>query len=199
MSIHSSKKKTGFKIDVVAEGSYAQELDLNVGDMIIAINGVPVASWKYSKVVDELKNDRLNNITVLKQKASEVPITVADVAPESDAPKKKGLFSDWDTSSDIAVLLFWNRETATEKKFSVFFFFQARRNVALDEAWVRDIKQLCPDLPLPIRPVDRMTPEEVASRRTALHQYNFSKYAALFFGPKQTPVYNKVHFFIIIS
>lgn len=49
------------------EGSYSQQLELRVADMIIAINGIPLANWIYAKVIEELRSPALKSITLLRQ------------------------------------------------------------------------------------------------------------------------------------
>jgi len=51
----------------VLEGSYSQQLELRVADMIIAINGIPLANWIYAKVIEELRSPALKSITLLRQ------------------------------------------------------------------------------------------------------------------------------------
>ncbi len=55
MSVHASKKKTGFKVDRLLPGSYAESLGISVGDMVLAINNHPIASWQPERVLAELR------------------------------------------------------------------------------------------------------------------------------------------------
>eukprot|EP00160_Parvularia_atlantis_P008876 Unigene18198_Nuclearia_a/m.52593 Unigene18198_Nuclearia_a/g.52593 ORF Unigene18198_Nuclearia_a/g.52593 Unigene18198_Nuclearia_a/m.52593 type:complete len:144 (-) Unigene18198_Nuclearia_a:72-503(-) len=64
MFIYRSTAGDGYLVDRVDERSYARSLGLKAGDLIVCVNGKDVSHWTSDKMVQALKDDGLDTLTV---------------------------------------------------------------------------------------------------------------------------------------